>query len=25
MGFGVGSHYTLTHQTGQFIIRLAEG
>ncbi|MCG5371254.1 hypothetical protein MKT60_002360 [Providencia rettgeri] len=25
MGFEVGSHYTLTRQAGQLIIRLAEG
>ncbi|EOE1185243.1 TPA: hypothetical protein ACPUE9_001311 [Proteus mirabilis] len=25
MGFDAGSHYTLTHQAGQMIIRLAEG
>ncbi|WP_341534364.1 hypothetical protein [Proteus mirabilis] len=25
LGFEVGSHYTLTRQAGQMIIRLAEG
>ncbi|MGQ7949248.1 hypothetical protein [Providencia rettgeri] len=25
MGFDAGSHYTLTRQAGQMIIRLAEG